>query len=54
MRCEIFEDTNRFELEDEINAFICDKEDVRISLSTSETGLGLYYTAIVYWKENNG
>lgn len=54
MRCKIFRQDSRFDLENEINRFIHDKEDVRISLSASEMGLSYYFTAIVYWKENNG
>lgn len=50
MKCEIFEDRSMRGLETKINNFIRDKNDVQISLSTSESGYSFYYTAIVYWK----
>lgn len=54
MKCKIFKNDDRFSLEDDINRFIRFKEDVGISISASEMGLSFYYTAIVYWKEDNG
>ena len=53
MKCKTFEDSNRFCLEEKINKFIADKE-VRISFSTSTVGYSSFYTAIVYWEEDNG
>lgn len=53
MKCRIFEDSNRFYLEEQINKFIADKE-VSISFSTSTVGYSTFYTAIVYWKEYDG
>ena len=54
MKCKTFRQESRISLEEEINRFIQYKEDVRISLSSNELGNRFYYTAIVYWKENNG
>lgn len=53
MKCKIFEDSDRFYLEEQINKFIADKE-VNISFSTSTVGYSTFYTAIVYWEEDNG
>lgn len=50
MKCKIFEDRGMISLETKINNFIRDKNDVKISLSTSEIGYDFYYTAIVYWE----
>lgn len=54
MKCKIFKNKNRFSLEDDINRFIHFKKNVGISISASEKGLSLYYTAIVYWEEYDG
>lgn len=51
MKCKIFEDRGMISLETKINNFIRDKNDVQISLSTSESGYNFYYTAIVYWEK---
>lgn len=53
MKCKIFEDSDRFYLEEQINKFIADKE-VSISFSTSTVGYSTFYTAIVYWEEYDG
>ena len=53
MKCKIFEDSNMFYLEEQINKFIADKE-VSISFSTSTVGYSTFYTAIVYWEEYDG
>ena len=50
MKCKLFEDRGMISLETKINNFIRDKNDVQISLSTSESGYDFYYTAIVYRK----
>ena len=50
MKCKIFENSNRFELEDRLNNFIRDKENVNISLSVGIVGYTSFYTAIVYWE----
>lgn len=49
MKCRVFNDTNREALEKDINNFIRDKENVKISFSTSERGYNFQYSAIVYW-----
>lgn len=48
MKCRVFNDTNREALEKDINSFIRDKDDVKISFSTSERGYHFQYSAIVY------
>ena len=53
MKCKIFEDSDRFYLEEQINKFIADKK-VNISFSTSTVGYSTFYTTIVYWGEYNG
>lgn len=50
MECKIFRNDSYYSLEYDINKFIQDKDDVRISLSTSEIGYSFYYIAIVYWE----
>lgn len=54
MKCKIFKNDDRFSLEDDINRFIRFKKNVGISISASEMGISFYYTAIVYWEEDNG
>ena len=49
MKCRVFNDTNREALEKDINNFIRNKENVKISFSTSERGYHFQYSAIVYW-----
>lgn len=49
MQCKIFVHTNREVLENDINNFIRDKEDVKIGFSTGERGYNFMYSAIVYW-----
>ena len=50
MECKIFEDKSRYDLEILINKFIKDKEDVSISLATTQWGYSTYYTAIVCYR----
>ena len=47
MECKVFIDTNREILEKNINNFIRDKEDVKISFSNGERGYNFLYSAIV-------
>lgn len=49
MKCKVFSRVNREVLEKDINNFIRDKEDVKISFSTGERGYNFLYSAIVYW-----
>lgn len=54
MKYKIFKYKSQYDLETLINKFIKDKEGVSISLDTTKCGYSTYYTAIVYWKEDNG
>lgn len=51
MRCKIFNGDNRSDIEQSVNRFIQDKEDVKIELSTCAVGYSQYITIIVYWED---